>query len=187
MFITIRLLFLFTLLLHLPIYSFTLGYKSSKERETVCTGMSTYKNQTFHNLKHSGPLTLKNITIANKLQVNGTLKAKNCKLNHMEINGTCKFTACSVDGPLSVNGYMRAFFTLFKSIHLNSNKATFTQCLIDSITISPSSSQKVQHIYLEQATKVFGDIIFESGRGLVHLKKNSTLSGQLIGGCISEE
>jgi hypothetical protein len=154
-------------------------------RETVLSIGGASNQETFENLKSAGVLKLNGSTIKNLLEVQGCLIAQAAKLGSLEAMGEVNLTDSVVSQASTITGYLRAQGTTFKGpLTLSLYKAVFTASKIQgAITIQKQEAFKGrQVIELKQGTIVEGPIVFESGKGEVHLYSNSKLYSSIEGG-----
>jgi hypothetical protein len=160
--------------------------KLSTKREKLLSNGGYSSQESFENLTSSGVLKLKGTTVSNKLIIQGCLIAQSAHLGSIEGSGDINLTDTTVKLESSIMGYLRAQHTTFNSpLTISSNKAVFTASKLNAITVKKLDSFKCkQVIELKQKTMVEGPIIFESGKGEVHLYSGSKVFTPVTGGKI---
>ncbi len=154
-------------------------------REQVLSVGGSAGQETFENLKSSGVLKLNGSTIKNLLEVQGCLIAQAAKLGSIEALGEVNLTNSVISQASTITGYLRAQKTTFKGpLTLSLYKAVFTASkVLGNITIQRQEAFKgKQVIELKQGTIVEGSILFESGKGEVHLYPGSKVYSSIEGG-----
>jgi len=154
-------------------------------RESILSVGGAAGNETFENLKSSGVLKLNGTTVKQLLEIQGCLIAQAVKLGSLEATGEVNLTNSQIMHPSTINGYLRAQGTTFKSpLTLGLYKAVFTASkILGGMTIQRQEAFKgKQVIELKQGTVVEGPIVFESGKGEVHLYPGSKVYSSVEGG-----
>ncbi len=136
--------------------------------------------------------------------VNGNLSASASSFNDLTVNGNVKLTTVVVNGTstingkvtadksdfknkLSINGQLQAKDSKFaKLVTLKSLDSEFDSCKVDSITVQKTATDGVQKIVLK-GSSVSGDIIFDSGKGIVEQDSASTIGGKVVGGTVEKK
>jgi hypothetical protein len=154
-------------------------------REKVLSVGGSAGHETFESLKSSGVLKLNGSTVRNLLEIQGCLIAQTAKLGSIEALGEVNLTDTVVSSASTITGYLRAQGTTFKGpLTLSLYKAVFTASkILGSVTIQRQEAFKgKQVIELKQGTVVEGPIVFESGKGEVHLYPGSKVYSTIEGG-----
>jgi hypothetical protein len=153
-------------------------------RESVLSIGGAAGRETFENLRSLGVLKLNGSTVKSLLEVQGCLIAQSAKLGAIEVVGEVNLTDTTVSQASTITGYLRAQHSTFKApLILSLYKAVFTASKLGAITIQRQEAFKgKQVIELKQGTTVEGPIIFESGKGEVHLYPGSKVYSSIEGG-----
>jgi hypothetical protein len=153
-------------------------------REKVLSVGGSAGQETFENLKSSGVLKLNGTTIKQLLEIQGCLIAQAAKFGSIEAIGEVNLTNSVVSSASTISGYLRAQGTTFKGpLTLSLYKAVFTASKLGAVTIQRQEAFKgKQVIELKQGTVIEGPIIFESGKGEVHLYPGSKIYSSIEGG-----
>lgn len=154
-------------------------------RESILSVGGAAGQETFENLKSSGVLKLNGTTVKHLLEIQGCLIAQAAKLGSIEATGEVNLTNSLVFQASTINGYLRAQGTTFKSpLTLSLYKAVFTSSkILGGITVQRQEAFKgKQVIELKQGTVVEGPIVFESGKGEVHLYPGAKVYSSIEGG-----
>lgn len=135
--------------------------------------------------------------------INGRLDAKEAKFKGLVVNGDAELKKVQISGPVNVNGkleleecqladslhvygYLKAKDAAFaKMVTVNSSKATFEDSVLNGLTVQKNDSKEPQVIELKK-TKINGNIVFESGNGIVNMDSDSALSGEVKGGTVKK-
>lgn len=157
---------------------------SPPSREKMLSVGGTAGKESFENLKSSGVLKLNGSTIKNLLEVQGCLIAQAAKIGSIDALGEVNLTNSTVSLASSISGYLRAQGTTFKApLTLRLYKAVFTASKLEAITVQRQEAFKgKQVIELRQGSVVEGPIVFESGKGEVHLYPGSKVYAPIQGG-----
>jgi hypothetical protein len=147
-------------------------------------GLSKFGAETVDQIHAAGLVKLNGTTVRNLVQVSGSLLAQSARLSSLEVAGEANFTNSTISGPSTIIGGLRAQGTTFQShLHLATQRATFTNSTLASITVRKDDACKGKQILeLKQNSTVNGPIHFESGKGEVHLYPGSHAYGPLTGG-----
>jgi cytoskeletal protein CcmA (bactofilin family) len=133
-------------------------------------GSLTGQNITSSSATIHGALSVHSLTVTNDLKVNGSL------IGHSIV----------VSGKTSVSGTLSALNSNFKDIEIESHKATFENSNARNILIK-SVKTRPQTLTLKGLSTISGDIIFESGDGIIHASKNVKISGNIKGARVIRE
>jgi hypothetical protein len=160
-------------------------FANEVSRETVLSTGGAAGQEMFENLKSSGVLKLNGTTIKNLLEIQGCLIAQGAKIGSMDAGGEVNLTNSVVSQASSISGYLKAQGTTFKGpLTLSLYKAVLTSSkVLGNITVQKQEAFKgKQVIELKQGTVVEGSIVFESGKGEVHLYPGSKVYSSIEGG-----
>ena len=121
--------------------------------------------------------------ILGETTVNGFLSAHNASFTDLNINGTANLFNCVVKEDVEIRGYLLASSTEFKSkVNVYSNSIKFINSKVSGDLHFLHTTSKKQVVYLDNNSKISGNIIFDNDNGEVILKGNSTVDGKIIGG-----
>jgi len=139
---------------------------------------------TFEKIVSQGLLKLHNTTVTQSIRVNGTLIAQAARLSSLDLMGEASLFDSIVSQPCSIVGTLRSQNTTFLGpLTLGAQKAFFSGSRVGAITVRKDLSYKgKQLIELKQRTVVDGPIVFESGKGEVHVYPGSQVLGTVTGG-----
>jgi len=140
--------------------------------------------QVFEKITSQGLLKLHNTTVTQSIRVNGSLVAQAARLNSLDLAGDASLSDTIVSAPCTIIGTLRSQNTTFQGpLTLGAQKASFSGSRVMAITVRKDLSYKgKQLIELKQRTVVDGPIVFESGRGEVHVYAGSQVLGTVTGG-----
>lgn len=144
----------------------------------------TYGAETIDSLTSTGLVKLNRTVITDHLSVNGSLIAQGAVIGYVEVIGEANLTDTIIQNGGSILGYLQTHnATIHKPLILNSQKAVFSSSKLSSITVVPMDGFKgKQIIELRKKTIVDGPIVFESGKGEVHLFPGCQLLSPVKGG-----
>lgn len=147
-------------------------------------GMNSLGAQTVEQITSSGLLKLNGTKVTQMLRVSGSLLTQSARLHTVEVYGEANLSQTTVEQPSTIIGYLRAQNSQFLApLTLGAQKAVFTSCKIASLTVRKEDAFKgKQIIELKQNSLIEGDVVFESGRGEVHLYPGTQLLGTVQGG-----
>ena len=158
---------------------------ANETRESALSAGGSAGYEVFENLRSSGVLKLNGTTVKNLLVVQGCLIAQEGKFGAIEAMGEVNLTNSLVSSASTIGGYLRAQGTTFKSpLTLSVYKAVFTSSkILGNITVQRQEAFKgKQVIELKQGSVVEGPIVFESGKGEVHLYPGAKVYSSIEGG-----
>lgn len=139
----------------------------------------------INHIKANGIVSVNGTTVSGVSLVNGMLSADNASFSSLEVNGSSTISKSSINKDARIKGSLIATSSFFKqSLDLYSNYARINATHIDgNINIHHINDSKPK-VFLENDTKVSGDIIFDDGNGTVVMSKGAKISGKVIGGKI---
>ncbi|MDF1828104.1 MAG: hypothetical protein P1U39_07475 [Legionellaceae bacterium] len=136
-------------------------------------------NQVYGN----GIVNIDGTTVTASTMVNGTLTAQNASFFSLDVNGTADFINSSISEPSSIKGALSASSTIFNNgLNVYSNETKLTKSKIVGDLHLPKITEKKQIVYLDDASEITGDIIFDAGHGIVFFRGKSKINGHVIGG-----
>jgi hypothetical protein len=149
-------------------------------------GASCYGKEVVDSIHMNGAITLNGTTVKGNVHVNGGLKAVEADIGSIHVNGGAELNHCVVRNDTHVNGGLTAISSELNTVSISTDTLKFDNCTIASILIRLVNSPKEQKVYLKNSTHVFGDIHFESGKGVLILSEDSTFTGILTGGVVKK-
>lgn len=166
-------------------------------------GQSSLKNAQLDSLHHSGQLRLDNVQFKGTLLVNGQLEATGSTFNDLTVNGNCALKDVKVSGPVNINGQIQIKDSQFNNTlnaygYLTANKSSFAKTItVDGKTIDLNDStiqdilvqasfDKVQTMNLEN-TQIAGNVLFESGQGVIKMDDKSHIAGKVTGARVEKK
>lgn len=164
-----------------------IGSLFAQEKEipqpTFINGAANYGAVTLESLKGTGIVKLQRTQVLQDASILGSLIASQAQIGRLDIQGQANLSHTTIQKETSVLGALQAVHSKFlKEITLSSHKATFTHCELEGIHVQKEDSFKgKQIIELRQGTIVNGPIVFESGKGEVHLFPGSKTFGEIKG------
>lgn len=178
-----------TVLLAFLALSFALSlFAEEKEipQPTMINGAANYGAVTLESLQGSGLVKLNRTQVLHDATILGSLIATEAQIGRLAIQGQANLTHTTVQEGGSVLGSLQAVRSKFlKDLSLTTHKAVFTGCQLEGITVQKEDSFKGKQILeLRQGTIVQGPIVFESGKGEIHLFPGSKTFGTVTGGKI---
>lgn len=162
-------------------------------------GQLTLQKQVLQQLKHIGPVDLKDTKVRQTADINGPLTVNQVEIRRLKLNGPLqgqKFSLSQgvINGPvdiqqskvtdiLTIFGPMNAQQSTFKDLMIATDHAHFKKCNIQSLTITKDNRAipKIQQVILDQS-QIHGTLMFESGRGEVILVNPQSRVKEVIGG-----
>ena len=147
-------------------------------------GGGNYGTETIESLQVSGLAKLHGTTITHTLQVTGSLISLYAHLNTVEIVGEANLTDTHVEKEATITGSLQAVRSTFdRHLNLLTQKAVFTNCKAKSLLIRQDGAFKGKQIVeLKQGTIINDSIVFEGGKGEIHLYPGSQILGPVTGG-----
>lgn len=139
-------------------------------KETIVNGRVNARESQFKELTVNGDTQLKGVAILGPVNINGKLEVEHVR----------------VDGTLEVDGSFKAKDSAFKKmITVNNTNTELDHCTLDDITFHKDDKDQNQYLHLK-ATKVSGNIDFKSGKGIIRLDSQSSISGKVTGAKIEK-
>jgi hypothetical protein len=145
---------------------------------------SQYGAVTIESLDAVGLIRMNGTTVSQGLKVTGSLIAQNAMLQTLNIVGEANLTGTKIKQESFVLGSLQATRSQFEqTLTVHSQKALFTACKLQGITVKQDSGFKGRQIIeLKQGTVVQGPIHFESGKGEVVVFSGCQVLGAITGG-----
>lgn len=146
-------------------------------------GPSKLKKVKANSIEIKGPLQFHSLAVAGKAEVIGDINGDNGKFGQLNVTGSMNVdhVICeelSVKGPVTavyldvknhadIDGELNAHHSKFKSLAVKADKIILDEVILDSLVVR--KGQKNQILVLQGPTIVNGDIVFESGDGVVQV------------------
>lgn len=152
-------------------------------------------------LEIKGPLEFHSLDVAGKAEIMGPVNGDKGKFGQLSITGTMdvdhvicedlsvkgavKAVFLDVTNHAEIDGVLDAKHSKFKSLTVNADKTILDEVIVDSILVK--KDQKSQVLVLRGPTSVSGDIVFESGEGIVQVESPEVqLKGVIKGGSLKK-
>ncbi len=120
------------------------------------------------------------------LEVDGHLTADKSRFLQLEVNGETNLHECILYGPGTIRGKLTARHSVFEGpLEATAKEVVFARCLVNDITINPVGNfNEPQIVKISRGSVIYGNIVFESKGGEVHLSRDSRILGGVVGGTI---
>ena len=197
------------LLLYFSMYLCVFGeiFNESKELSLkfydtlTINGSAKLKLVKAKSLEINGPLQFHNLDVAGKAKIDGNVNGDKGKFGQMDVTGSVDVdhVICedlSVIGPVKasylivknhadIDGTLEARHCELESLSIKADKIALEEVSLGSILIRKDQNNQV--LILEGSTVVKGDIIFESGDGVVQIQNPEVqINGTVKGGTIKK-
>lgn len=139
---------------------------------TTEVGKDSYGKEVIESLESQGAVKLRGTKIQHATKVLGALIAHEAFLQDVDVTGDLQLFSTKVKGAIHAIGAFRAEGSFFdETIYFSGKKASFNQCLLEKgIVFEKEFGFKGSQILeLKNKSQVYGKIIFEDGKGQVHL------------------
>lgn len=164
-------------------------------------GTCNYGNETVSSVTCYGTATLNGTKVQGKVFVAGELKATNATIGSLEVKGLTTLQGTTVQGTTNVIGnlestnsnYTGATIVTGKVLAISSKFYVSTSFISDETKLQSSyvsgpvtmkDDNTTPYLYLTSETKIDGSITFQDRAGVVVLRDNSVINGQVINGQI---
>ena len=148
-------------------------------------GSAHLKEMSYASITINGTAKLDNVTVTEKLTINGSLLATKSTIHTINANGKIDLQKTTINGPCKINGYLNAQNSTLDQIIVSSERITFYDSTTKTITIKKTKEHGEQIVELN-STKVDGNIVFEGGNGKVLSTGNSEITGKIDGGTLEK-
>lgn len=144
----------------------------------------------FHNLAVSGDAEVVGPVTGDRgqfgqLKVTGDIDVDHFICQDLKAIGSVKGTNMLINGLADITGRFEASRSKLKNLSIEGNEVILNEVVAGNITIR--KTQKSQALILKGMTIINGDIVFESGSGIIEvLNPLIQLNGKLTGGTIKE-
>jgi len=148
----------------------------------------------FHALKVessteiTGPTTKSENGTAGSLNIIGPSTAENIICKKFEVVGPVEETKLTVSGETDIAGSLKAEESTFEDLTLLTNESSLKDVKVKNISIKKNDKdkEKKQILRLQGSTFIKGNIIFESGKGIVELGPDVKIQGTIKGATVEE-
>ena len=157
------------------------GHTEETANGTVVSGNAKFKKKTFSSLTVHGNADLDEVTVEKQLLVNGNLEAESCNFVDVKVAGNVDLEHVVLTGTLDVTGTLEVEDSKLKNVLVASdNEIEFEDSEIDALVLKKSKGKELK-VELENS-KVVRKVQFEGENGVVVLKGNSKVEGDVVGG-----
>jgi len=152
---------------------------------SMVPGSVTCGSGSVDSLMANGMATLNGTVIKGSAVINGLLNAEDARFQSLDVNGSTKLDQCTVSETAKIKGSLSASSTLFESIlEVFSGEIHLTNSKVNRDLHIGHTDAKKQTVYLDNFSEIFGNIVFDDGKGEVILRGKSKIDGKVIGGQI---
>lgn len=144
----------------------------------------------FHRLSVAGKADIKGSITGDYgqfglLNVLGSLEVDHVICDDLIVKGAINAQYLDVKNQANIEGLLNVQHGKFKNITVKADKITLDEVIVDTIIVSKNQSNQV--LVLKGKTVINGDIIFESGTGLVQAEGSDVLiKGSVTGAKLSK-
>ncbi len=178
-------------------------------------GKISWSDQTLPNIDLQGHIKLENVTVEGDSEIQGFMKIYSSQLNTLETCGNVfvkdslikglvvaygnfELVNTTLERSIEVSGYLKAFNTTFlDTLQITSEKVSLESVTAQDIYINKieykqlfnllgSKKPKVQTLTLTGDTIIKGSVTFESGNGIIILKDEAKIAGEVVGATIKK-
>lgn len=147
-------------------------------------GKDSYGKEVLSSLELQGAVKLHGTKIEEKTKVLGALIAHEALLKELDVTGDLQLFSSKIEGSTHAIGAFRAESCSFQeTIYFSGKKASFSQSTLEKgIVFEKEFGFKGSQILeLKNKSQVYGKILFEDGKGQVHLYPGVKLPSQIEG------
>lgn len=150
------------------------------------SGYKKLQHQKLESFTFNGFLETYKTDFREFLEVNGQLAADKSRFLELKVNGEADLHECILYGPGIIRGKLTASHSVFEGpLEVTAKEVVFARCLVSDITINPVGNfQQPQIVKVNRGSVIYGNIVFESKGGEVHLSRDSRILGGVVGGTI---
>lgn len=139
----------------------------------------------IESLEVNGSANLNGTNIIGDTLVNGLLMAEDSNFNSVEINGNAEFIQCSINQDALIKGTLKASSSKFNaSVGVYSSATRLINTLVNGDIHVYHTNPVNQVVYLDNFSRVTGNVVFDDGEGKVVLRGDSKVEGKIIGGSV---
>ncbi|HSX11733.1 MAG TPA: hypothetical protein VLF94_08470 [Chlamydiales bacterium] len=145
-----------------------------------------YGAEVVDSVQTTGLVRLNGTSVANAVQVTGSLITLNAHIGTLDITGEANLTGTIVKNSSTIMGSLQTIRSTFEqSITILTQKAVFTASHLEGITVQQDSGFKGKQVLeLKQGSVIHGPVHFESGKGEIVLYPGCKVLGPITGGKI---
>ncbi|MBX9786976.1 MAG: hypothetical protein K2Y08_06530 [Alphaproteobacteria bacterium] len=133
-----------------------------------------------------GPVANSEFGAFDSLIITGPFVAKNVTCSKLEATGPVDVTALQVSGATTIIGPLKAKKSAFQNLTITSDKVILEDSKTKDIVMKKNKDKK-QVIDLKGKTIVEGNIIFESGKGVVEQGSDVKIQGEVKGATVEKK
>ena len=134
-------------------------------------------------LEANGAVNLNGTNVLGETVINGLLMAEDSNFNGVDVNGNAEFIQCSINHDALIKGALKASSSKFNgSLGIYSNATRLINTLVDGDIHVYHTNPAKQVVYLDNFSRVTGNVVFDDGQGEVVLRGQSKVEGKIIGG-----
>lgn len=149
-------------------------------------GLTKIKDHTFDSIRVNGLTRLEKVIVMHATHINGKLNAKQSEFRgRLFVNGQVELVESIVLGKTHINGFLLATNSSFGEMEIAADLVILTDSEAKNIFIRDNNQNKQQVIELEDTT-VNGNVYFERVGGIVTLKGDSKIMGDVIGAKVKD-
>ena len=134
-------------------------------------------------LEVNGSANLNGTNVLGDTLINGLLIAEDSNFNGVDINGNAEFIQCSINQDAQIKGVLKASSSKFNaSVGVYSSAIRLINTLVNGDIHVYHTNPSKQVVYLDNFSRVSGNIVFDDGNGEVVLRGDSKVEGKIVGG-----
>lgn len=156
--------------------------------QTSVGGPGSYGSVNLEAIHGVGQVKLNGTTVA-QLHLTGSLIASSAQIGSLDVSGEVNLSDSQVKNQATITGYLRAQKTTFeRPIFLALQRAVFTHSKMQGVTVRQNMGFKGKQVLeLRQNTTIQGPVVFEGGKGEIHLYSGSKVIGEVTGAKILQK
>jgi len=135
----------------------------------------------FNQLKIQGDFVFSNLTVAGETIITGNARGIDSFFSNLEIGGSAKITRTNITDQLNIVGDLFVRQSNVESLVSSGNVVILRDSKVKKIIFKES---KLPQRLMLKGLDVVGDIIFESGNGLIEISNGAVVTGQVLGAVI---
>lgn len=155
-----------------------------QEQPPLTPGSGKYGKETVSKIDATGPVRL-NRTTVNQLHLLGSLSAEDAIIGTLDAIGDVNLSHTIVEQPASIEGYLHSNQSRFlQNLTVVLQRAVLINChLQGGMTVRENLGFRGKQVLeLRQKTIIEGPVVFQSGKGEIHLYSGSKVTGPVTGG-----
>lgn len=179
-----KILFLLLIVVGFVVYSFDIGSKNfdrtTIENKNIIGPVSLNKTK-GESISVTGSVKGSDIVFGTIACV-GSVKLSSSKIANLDVVGLVKISDCEISGEILIVGMLKAKNSHMHNISITASLVELDNSKAKNITIKKQSeANQMQTLVLKGNTVVDGDIIFESGQGIVEKASTVKMNGSISG------